>query len=332
MRGSHGFSPADPAWRAEILAWAEAALAARGARLGGPAEQPHVRPWATVLRLPTDAGACFLKAVAPALAHEPAVAALVARARPAAAPPLLAVDLGRGWMLMADGGARLRDIFAAAPDLARWARVLAEYAELQIGLAGRVDELLALGAPDRRPGRLPGLYAELLDDPEALGGPAALSAAEMAGLRALAPALADDCALLASGPIAASLHHGDLHDGNVFVDGQSYCFFDWGDCSVAHPFVGLRTPQVSVENTFDLDEDAPEMAWLRDAFLEPWTHLAPRSAIGPLFAAGARLAPLVSVLSWRRSILALPADERADYRHVIPSLLRELLELFSSQF
>lgn len=310
------------------LAWAEAALALRGIRIIGPAAPPHARPWATVLRLPTSAGDCYLKAVAPAFAHEPAVTSLVAQVRRTAVPPPLAVDMARGWMLLADGGPRLREILAAAPDLARWERLLAQYVELQIALADHVGELLARGAPDRRPQALPALYAGLLEDPAALGAgaPDALSAEELARLRALAPRLADDCAALAAGPVPVSLHHGDLHDGNVFVDGARYRFFDWGDCSISHPFVGLRTPLVSVERTFGFDEDAPELARLRDAFLEPWSRYAPRAAIAQLFAAGARLAPLVSALAWRRSIGALPAaDERAGYGHILPSLLRELI-------
>jgi predicted nuclease with TOPRIM domain len=38
----------------------------------------------------------------------------------------------------------------AERDLRRWEEILPRYAEAQIDLATRVDDLLALGAPDRR--------------------------------------------------------------------------------------------------------------------------------------------------------------------------------------
>lgn len=44
------------AWRERATAWADDELAAHGVRRTGPVEQPHLRPWSTVLRLPTSAG------------------------------------------------------------------------------------------------------------------------------------------------------------------------------------------------------------------------------------------------------------------------------------
>jgi hypothetical protein len=213
------------------------------------------------------------------------------------------------------------------PDLGHWRRLLAQYAELQIALAGELTELLALGAPDRRPAALPGLYAELLDDADALGEGHAegLAYDEQRRLRELAPRLAERCAQLASYAVPDSLHHGDLHDANVFVDAGRYRLFDWGDCSLTHPFVGLRTPLVSVENTFGLAEDALELGPLRDAFLEPWGRFAPQAELRAAFEVGASIAPLVGALGWRRSLASLSTAERAGYHHVVPSLLRELL-------
>src|SRR4029077_14366942 len=60
----------DPDWRAGALAWAEAVLADRGRTLTGSPEHPHVRPWSTAIRLPTDGGAAWFKASGPGSAHE----------------------------------------------------------------------------------------------------------------------------------------------------------------------------------------------------------------------------------------------------------------------
>ena len=64
---------ADPAWRSEILSWASAHLEAAGHRVIGAIEQPHIRPWSTVFRIPTDAGAFWCKAAGPGPRHEAAL-------------------------------------------------------------------------------------------------------------------------------------------------------------------------------------------------------------------------------------------------------------------
>ena len=52
----------DPAWRAEVDAWVGTRLEELGLGITGPVEQPHIRPWATALRIPTDGGDVWFKA------------------------------------------------------------------------------------------------------------------------------------------------------------------------------------------------------------------------------------------------------------------------------
>ena len=63
---------------------------------------------------------------------------LLGSRRPDCVPPLLAVDLERGWMLMADAGRQLRDADRGErePDRAG-SSVLPLYAGVQIDLIGR---------------------------------------------------------------------------------------------------------------------------------------------------------------------------------------------------
>jgi hypothetical protein len=96
----------DPRWLAEARAWIDA----QGVELAGPVEQPHVRPWSTALRLSTTEGVLWFKANHPSLVHEARVVAIISRRRPDLVPELVAADLGRGWMLMRDGGERLREV------------------------------------------------------------------------------------------------------------------------------------------------------------------------------------------------------------------------------
>jgi RIO-like serine/threonine protein kinase len=85
-------------------------------------------------------------------------------------------------------------------------------------------------------------------------------------LRDLAPHVETLCAELSSYNVPASLHHGDLHDGNIFVRDGGFLFFDWGDSSVTHPFFSLR----DVRERRDVPglEEGVEPEQLRDACLE----------------------------------------------------------------
>ena len=97
------------------------------------------------------AGDVWFKAAIPVLAHEAGGRRRSSRGRrPDLVPELLAADFDRGWMLMADGGTRLRELIEEERDLGRWLDVLPRYAELQIDLAADADRLVAVGGPDRR--------------------------------------------------------------------------------------------------------------------------------------------------------------------------------------
>ena len=51
---------ATAAWRDRALAWADVHLAAAGLARDGEVTQPHLRPWATVLRIPTTTGPVWI--------------------------------------------------------------------------------------------------------------------------------------------------------------------------------------------------------------------------------------------------------------------------------
>jgi aminoglycoside phosphotransferase (APT) family kinase protein len=105
--------------------------------------------------------------------------------------------------------------------------------ELQQLAASRVDELIALGCPDRR-------SPSLVRDVESLARRNDILEIEQrhAVLDAI-PALQERCARL-DDALPASLVHGDLHAGNWtrHADGR-WLIFDWTDACVAHPFVDL---------------------------------------------------------------------------------------------
>lgn len=318
-----------PGWLERVSAWIHAELENLDTLVTDPIEQPHVRPWSTVLRIPTSNGDVFFKACAQVLTHEVVVTQALAHWYPDCTPKVLASDPEQGWMLMADGGMTAREAIKTEGTLRHWEKLLPRYAELQIELVGHAEELLVLGIPDRRMAALPGKIERLLDDEDMLriDQPDGLTAAEYHRLRGMVPHLIARCERLAAYGIPESIHHGDFHDANIFLDGDSYVFFDWGDSSIAHPFFSLRTAFVIIEHFQGLTQGAPEYDRLRDAYLEPWRHAGTREDLLAAFALSARLSPLSSALGWARVVSSLEEPLRAHYADAVPSLLQEFLEL-----
>ena len=129
----------DPAWLATALAWVDEQLTSAGRRRTGDVDQMHVRPWATVIRVPTAEGEVFFKANTPELRHEAVVALHLARRVPDRVPPLIADDTDRGWMLMEDGGRRLREVITDERDLSRWDDVVEGAADIARSMEPDVD-------------------------------------------------------------------------------------------------------------------------------------------------------------------------------------------------
>ena len=230
----------DPVWLAEVRAWIGSQIT-----IAGEIEQPHVRAWSTVLRVPTADGAVWFKAPREAFAFEARLLERLGPLAPDLLPVVIASRPEEGWLLLDDAGLRARE------HPVEWRPLLRRYAELQLAATPLAEELVALGVVD---GRAP--------EVEQLFG---LLTAETAGaLRRRLPEVQAAFDRLARSPLAPTIDHGDLHDGNVFArDGHSR-LLDWGDATVAHPFMSL---------TVEEDPDA------RDAYLEPWLHVAPRERL-----------------------------------------------------
>jgi hypothetical protein len=261
----------DPLWLAGAIEWIDARLADAGRRRTGEADQMHVRPWATVLSVPTDEGTVFFKANAPELKHEALVSLLLGQRVPDRVPPLLADDLERGWMLMEDGGRRLREVIAEERDMSRWGDILDGAADIARAMEPDVERLLAAGVRDVRLAVLPDRYADLV----------APDHVEQR-FRDAVPRVREMAEELASYGVTETLQHDDLHDGQVFVRGDRQLILDWGDAVISHPFFTLSVTLEGVvvwgvddvENAVDIEplidrylrRYDPERPELRGAF------------------------------------------------------------------
>ncbi|NJN43466.1 MAG: phosphotransferase [Anaerolineae bacterium] len=227
-----------PGWVAEAQAWITTELNHQNIHVSGEFDQFHIRPWSTLFRIPSSQGDVYFKAVVPALAYEAALTQILSKYQPEPMPRLLAVDTARGWLLMADGGKRLRETFAGGENRHLWMEVLSRYANFQKGVFSHVDELIYAGVPDRSCAQLPAIFDELLASKEALcldqpNGLALTEYQELIGHREKVIRLSKE---LATSGIPESIDHGDFHDGNILVQNGKILFFDWGDSGVTHPF------------------------------------------------------------------------------------------------
>src|SRR5438105_4674017 len=329
-RGSHydELIWVQPEWLHDATGWVREQLTARGLKIVGECEQPHLRWWSTLLTVPTDGGRVWFKASAPPFRFEAGLALKLAAWRPDCTVQLLAADPERGWMLMPDAGPRLREVLEPRGDLSHWERILPLYAGLQIDLAPHRDELLSLGVRDLRIARIPELYERLLDDGDMLllGLPNGLTSDELRRLEELAPEVRALASELAGHGFPETLQHDDLHDGQVFVDGDRYRIFDWGDSCVSHPFHTLVVTLRSIVWTHDVPPGAPELLRLRDAYLEPWTRFAPRTELVAACGLAHRLGTIGRTLAWQSFASAMPPAFAAEPVETVPYGLKLFLE------
>jgi hypothetical protein len=310
----------DPRWKEEAERWIR-----DHAEVVGEIEQPHVAPWSTVMRVPSAEGDLWFKAVAPFSAFEPRLTALLAQVRPDCVPEVIAADFERAWMLMRDGGRRLREVMTSAADAHHWERVLPRYAELQIAVAPQVDELLELGVPDGRLAGLPARVERLLENRERLMIDQAegLTSAQHEDLLGRLPEVRSLVDRLAAAGIPETIQHDDLHDGQVFIRNGDYLVFDWGDAVVSHPFHTLTVTLRAAAWRLGLEPGGPEIIRLRDAYLEPFGR---PDELAPVVEIAYRTGTLGRALAWDRLVAALPPEEHADYGEAVPYGLQRFLQ------
>ena len=140
---------ARPGGPAADLAWA-----AQHVTITDEPEQRRTWNLSSIWKIPTDDGFVWLKHVPPFFAHESAM--LLALRDQAPVPRIIAGEPGR--MLLADVPGE--DCYDA--DLSRLEAMLDALVALQIAWIDRVDEVLALGAPDWRRGCFVDLAADVV--------------------------------------------------------------------------------------------------------------------------------------------------------------------------
>jgi len=199
---------------------------------------------------------------------------------------------------------------------------------LQRRLESHADSLLAVDVPDHRPTAMPDMLDTLLGDGTALrvSPTESVDPETRARLRALQPQYERWCLELAGSHIPPTLQHDDLHDGNIMVTDDGYRFFDWGDASVAHPFVSLLVTENSIEHRYGVSRRSSDMQRLRDAYLESWTDMYSRPDLSHLVLLARRVGVVSRAASWQRALADASDKDLVEYDFPVAGWLAELLD------
>ena len=294
---------ASEGFRRDVDAWVRGALAGTGREVRGPLRTHRLRFWSAVLTVETDAGPVWVKAANPGQAFEAGLLAALARLVPDDVVAPLAVDAERGWLLLPDGGATLRERGATPDD---WERLVVQAAHVQRALVPAEPDLTAAGLPRLLPQDGAGYVRDLVgtlaalpaDDPQHVDATTARTL--LGGL----PDLAADLDALAATGVPATFQPNDVSTGNAFAprDGRQARLFDVGDAFWSHPFAVLHVPLRMATGAWPHPPAPgdPLAGRLRDAYLDVWsTGLSDADAARALDAAD-RLAALHRCESWRR--------------------------------
>jgi hypothetical protein len=317
-------------WQDAAVAWLDERLAEAGRRRTGPVEHPHIRPWATAIRAPTNRGVVWLKAAGAGTSFEVRLYPLLADLVPDHVLTPIAVDAQRGWMVLPDGGSSLGDRLTGHALSAAMVVALQQYAQLQVALAGHAPDILATGVSDMRPAVMPERFEQVLEigrqEVDRTGLPADREMlAAVAGLRGTVAAW---CAELSASRVPASLDHNDLHPWNILGTDRAV-FYDWGDSVLAHPFAAMLVPLGVVRGLLEVSIDDPLFRRARDAYLDVFGSIAPGENLASTLQTACQVAKIARVLTWERALQAAREQGeplRADYQRAPLETLFSLLD------
>jgi Phosphotransferase enzyme family len=317
-----------PEWFEKASYWINNQLQSLGIERIGAIEQFRIRHWSTVLLISTNIGDIYFKAVIPELAYEAALTETLSHWYPDCMPQILAISGEDGWLLMSDGGMSLNKSLKTEDDIQHWLAILPIYAEIQQNFVQHLDELSLVGIVNRRLENLPNLYEKLLANTEALATnhPDGISLSEYQCLQDNAGLFASLCEQLAAFGIPETLHHGDLHDGNIFIHDGCYIFFDWGDSSISHPFFSIQDIYANLNRRFGLGKNSFWFQQLKDCYLSAWVKYETREKLEFAFELAQKISPIPDILRWLPVLSNMDEVTRNNYIDAIPNRLREFLK------
>jgi len=284
-------------WLGDATRWIDATIDTLG--LGPPTDVTPIREriWGAVLRVETPDRILFFKAEGYGAQPEPVILTDVARIQPGLVPDVLAADLERGWLLMADHGSPMWDSLDTVREIEVWEQIFPSYARVQKRSVPEIDRWIRAGVPDRRLHRLPALVEELLAE-----GSIPLDPDRRRAIAATFRDLDAVCEELGGTPCGQGIDHSDLHGGNVLIGRGEPRLVDWGDACITHPFASpFVTYQHAVAKLPASDRRAAALR-LRDVYLEVWSDEASTGDLRDAFAKATWLGHVIRALNFAHQL------------------------------
>lgn len=264
----------------DIITWATDCLIAKGYCLQHP---PHIvveTPWSTVIRFSTSKSDMYLKQMLVSISLEPKIMQLLAAQFKACVPEVVAINEDLHCFLMKDAGETLREYLKTSfqPDLL--CRAITEFTSIQRATENQLAFFLALGVPDWRLDKFPGLYDQLITHGEFLKADG-LTEKELQILQSLRPKISTQCELLSKYDIPETLVQSDFHSNNIlFHSGtQKITFIDLGETVVTHPFFSLHTFLRQAIIHHGVKECDHIYHQLQDACFKNWSELSKKQLL-----------------------------------------------------
>ena len=303
-------------WYVDVDAWIDAELAARGRTRTGMTVPVKVWSLSAVLRVPCEPAPVWFKASCRHFHAEPALTRLVVDMLPEHAPPVLAVDEDRGWLLMEDmSGADEEHEDSPPPGMGAAAGHIA--ATRQLRSLEHLDDIETAGVPVRGLTETMHGFDEVLATSVEL---AELTPDELAAARAVRNDVHAVVEELAALGLPDTLVHGDLHPGNIAHDGDSLVLYDWSDAAVSHPLLDL------VHLSHRLPDD--EAGQARAAYAEVWRASYGDVDLDRALALAAQVNPLFQMVSYEQIYRDQEDASYWEMRGVVARSLRKLPERF----
>jgi hypothetical protein len=279
-------------WYVQALAWTIRNLREAGVTPLAAPEQ--IRSWerSFLMRIHTDAGYYYFKAAPDIFRHEPELTRWLRHRFPGNFPSVVATDPDRHWLLVREVEGVTTPL-EEVRDEPLWESAVRRLAEIQVAAAQWAPELRSIGVPDRSLDVLARRIPRLCNDSSAmlLGSSCGLTRAEIDRVASLGPALLALTRELAQFDIHDTLEHGDLWSSNILMTLKGPVFLDWSDSSLSHPFFSLFHLMNDAASLLPTSS-AESRRRLRDAYLDPWTAVAPMSQLVRAFEIARILAPV----------------------------------------
>jgi hypothetical protein len=305
-------------WVDDAQEWIKSALPEREVEFAEDIRQLNACGTFALIRFGTNRGpAYWLKAVGKPNTHEFTVTTNLARCYPEFLPTVLCSRPDWNAWVMEEFGRPVDSL--TVHEFEQAARL---FADLQIQLAGKTEDLLLFGCIDQRlpllRARVPELMSYLA---EAMGRQTSTKVQRVGQRRLgeLAKILGDTCRSMEELRIPDSLIHNDTNPGNFLFDGSRCVFTDWCEAYVGSPFVTLEHLCVQMANKGA--EWRAGVANLRTIYKERWLALLSAGQIERGFA----LAPLLAIASYlwgRGDWLRSPRRENPRFQSYSRSLGR----------